>query len=78
MNGRTDFLEELISELRVNYCQILCKLAFEGLLLTPGCSPLDCNYSNVAPIVFRSLLIILFGRIIRGLCYLLLKVANYD
>jgi hypothetical protein len=70
MKGRIDLLEELISKLRISYHQILCGLAFEGLLLTPGCSPHDCSYSGVVPVVFRSL--------IRGLHYLLLKVANLD
>jgi hypothetical protein len=78
MKGIIDLLEELISELWIGNRQIRCELAFEGLLLAPGCSPHDCSYSGVAPVVLRSILIILSGRIIRGFRYLLLKVANWD
>jgi hypothetical protein len=78
LKGRTDLLEKLITKLWVGNGQILSKLAFEGLLLGLGCMPHDCSYSGVVPILFRSLLIILPGRIIRGLGYLLLKVANRD
>jgi hypothetical protein len=78
LKGRTDLLEKLITKLWVGNGQILSKLAFEGLLLGLGSMPHDCSYSGVVPILFRSLLIILPGRIIRGLGYLLLKVANRD
>jgi hypothetical protein len=75
-NGKTDLFKELISELRVDNGQILSKLAFEGLLLAPGCMSHDYSYSGVAPVLFRDFLIILPGCIIRGLGYLLLKVTN--
>jgi hypothetical protein len=78
LKGRTDLLEKLITELRVDNGQILSELALEGLLLPHGSSLHDCSYSSVAPVLFRSLLIILPGRIIRGLGYLLLKVANWN
>jgi hypothetical protein len=70
LKGRTDLLEKLIT--------ILSKLAFEGLLLGLGYMPHDCGYSGVVPVLFRSLLIILPSRIIRGLGYLLLKVSNWE
>jgi hypothetical protein len=78
MKGRTDLLEELLSKLWIGNGQILGELAFEGLLPGPGCSPHDCSDSGVAPVFFRSLLIILSNRIIRGLRYLLLKLAIWD
>jgi hypothetical protein len=78
LKGRTDLLEKLITKLWVGIGQILSKLAFEGLLLGLGYMPHDCGYSGVVPVLFRSLLIILPSRIIRGLGYLLLKVSNWE
>ena len=71
--GCTNLLKKPVTEFWISNSKMFCKLAFEGLLLNPGNSPHDCNYSSVAYILFSNLVIILSHRIISSFHNLLLQ-----
>ena len=75
---KTNLFKKFITELWIGNQKILEEFALKGMMLGLGCNLKGWSYTNVAPIFFRCLIIILSYYIIRALPNFLLQLTMND